>query len=753
VARTVRLLAVAAALAGTACRPEPAPQLVHDLARDAPAALLEAPWQIVRFGSPDAVPHQLDGFVPAPSTAEGEPRAWARPRVRVGFDAPAPVERMALLDVGPHPQLAHQAAEAFLNDVPIGRLEVGAARRRHLLTLPAAAQRPGTNVLELRFAARTERIRALRTRLAAALYGVALVGPPYAGQAQRLAGAPPLLAGRDGELTQAGPSALRFVVRAPANAQLRFAPTVPEGVPGEPVRFSVTLAEGAAPEREVWSRTLREPARGPGEQTLRLEVTPGSIIAIGLHVAGAGEGPVWGRWLRPRLLGTAGGDPFAAGPHAPEHEARAAGLRAALSGVNVIYLILDAAGARHFGCYGYGRRTTPEIDRLAAEGVVFENAFTVAGYTLFAMGSAFTSLYPEEHLGGQPGKTRLPAALTTVAEVLSENGVRTGGFVANDLAGEPFGLHQGFESFVAVHRRFKGGARAFRKVLPQWLAEAKERRSFGYVHFREPHFAYDPPPPFDTLFGPDAPLPRARRRDYAWLTAVNEGRVALSSEEREHLVRLYDGSLASVDAEVGALRRALEAEGLWDRTVVIVSSDHGEALYEHGYVGHLDSVAEEVLRIPLIVRFPRGSAPAGLRVAEPVDIIDVAPTLADLFGLSRARGTEAFRGRSLLPMLFGAPGRAARVARNGSHTGYALRLGPLKLVEDLRRGTTRLYDLAEDPGEQLDQAARSPLVTAFYRQALRRFLLELRRAAPPDAEAALLTDEQKEALRALGYVQ
>src|SRR6185503_1897437 len=140
-----------------------------------------------------------------------------------------------------------------------------------------------------------------------------------------------------------------------------------------------------------------------------------------------------------------------------------------------------------------------------------------------------------------------------------------------------------------VYARFPDlGSRgeAFSRVLPDWLRANAGRRFFAYVHLREPHFPYDPGPPFDTAFGPDAPLTSAQRRDKTWYTDVNQGRVRPSAEEVAHLQRLYDGNLAYADREVGRLRRALEDAGLLDRTVVIVTADHGEQLYEHGYISH-----------------------------------------------------------------------------------------------------------------------------------------------------------------------
>ena len=143
-------------------------------------------------------------------------------------------------------------------------------------------------------------------------------------------------------------------------------------------------------------------------------------------------------------------------------------------------------------------------------------------------------------------------------------------------------------------------------ALEPQLDRVSDGRFFSYVHFLEPHFPYDQPEPFVTLFGPDAPLTREERRHTRWITAVNQRRRPFTAEEGAHLVRLYDGNLAYVDREIGRLRRRLEDRGLLERVVLVITADHGDELFERGVIGHGVTVNEEVLRIPLIIRFPGG---------------------------------------------------------------------------------------------------------------------------------------------------
>jgi arylsulfatase A-like enzyme len=198
----------------------------------------------------------------------------------------------------------------------------------------------------------------------------------------------------------------------------------------------------------------------------------------------------------------------------------------------------------------------------------------------------------------------------------------------------------------------------------------------------------------------------------------------------------------------------MERLGLWERTVVIVTSDHGEALYEHGHIGHIVQLYEESIRVPLIIRFPRGAGPAGIRLDPMVSIVDLAPTIADVFAaLGKGRSGAQFQGVSLLPVISGAPGRSEVFSRSSyDQPRYALRDDSFKYIFNTATGREELYRIRHDPGERNDLAGSEPLELDLRRQALFAWILEQRRAEAGAAERAELTPEQLENLRALGYV-
>jgi arylsulfatase A-like enzyme len=755
----MRHAALALALAAAGCQGRESLPLVLDLAAAAPAAEHDGAWRVIAFGTPSGIAAQFSGFFDAPLPPSGDTAAWVARSVEIGFRLARVEPQAALIDLAPFPGVDNQRAQVFLNDQRVGGLVVAPGRRRYRISLPAAVQREGVNRMRLGFAVSGESQRTFRRRMAAVLHGVTLVPASDRTYADLLAlDAPPPVSSDADAVTLAAPGALRFALRAPEAAELRFTPMLHPAARagGGRASLEVLLEDEARGARTLWSGEVTARQGLTGEVAVKLDAAPGARIVVGLHRKPSDERFAWGAFQKPRILGRQARDPLSALPTPTPPDRRADALRASLAEANVVYVILDAAGARHVGAYGAARRATPEIDRIAEEGVVFEDAYSVATFTHLSMGSAWTSALPDQHHNGILPNAPLPGDRLTLAELLSAHQVHTAGFVSNGVAGPGFALERGFAEFEEVFKRLGAHAEAYRKVLPEWLRANAGRRFFLYVHFREPHFAYDPPPPFNSLFGPDKPLTKAVKTKYDWITDVNWKRHVPTSAELDHLGRLYDGNLAYVDREVGELRKAMEAAGLWDRSLVIVTADHGDGLYEHEYVGHLDQVYEEQLRVPLVIKFPKGAGPRGQRVKGLVDTLDIAPTIADAFQvLGRGGSDKAFLGKSLLPIVLGAPTKRWVLARcAGEQPKYGLREGRVKLVYHTARDSAELYDLKADPGEREDLASARPLETAYYRQSVRRLILAMRRgprAAAPGATE--LTDEQRENLRALGYVQ
>ena len=358
------------------------------------------------------------------------------------------------------------------------------------------------------------------------------------------------------------------------------------------------------------------------------------------------------------LAGLAFGVPATvpAGPREPVAQSKAP---------NVLLIVLDTLRADHLSSYGYARPTTPNLDRLAQQGVLFEEAYATASWTLPSHATLFTGRYPYEHRAGvKPLDTRYP----TLAEVLYVRGYATAGFSANTYYVTPAtGLTRGFEHFEVyyhsvtdmVARTFYGdflldrlpllgyydrpGRKRAAEVNREFLSWVKKKGDtpfFAFLNYFEVHDPYLASPPYQTRFTENPT--RGNRINTVLYPHDFTGGKPFSPQEIQTEIDGYDASLVYLDAELGNLFDGLAALGILDNTVVIITSDHGEAFGTHGFFGHGNSMYRELLHVPLIIRFP-AAVPIGLRVRDVVSLQALPATVMDLIG----RGSEQpFSGRS-----------------------------------------------------------------------------------------------------------
>ena len=717
--------------------------------------------EVVFFGTPSAERYAASGFV---WELDGSAWAWVSDGAEMAFNWSAPLAREVLLDAAASPGITAQHVIASLNGRDVGSFDLGGSTTRQHFSLPADAQRAGENRLRFHFS-QTAPLSASDKRKMAARFSSAIVARADDATFGDLSvrDAPPMFAVRQEgalrSLVQVGASSVSYGLALPERAELCFTPELDPVARGNntPVTMRATLQAESGDKRELWRRALAGSEAGR-EVCVGMPGSAGEIVRLGLHVdAAPGQHFAWGVWRAARVRGTRRTGEWAMQATTPEDRAHGDVTRRAAAGANVLLIVLDAARAGHFGAYAYTRPPSPTIDDIAVDGVVFEQAYTPAVYTLGAISSLWTSQYFDAHHRGVSFLERLPRDRPTLAEILSARGVRTFGAVANAAAGAATGLDRGFGEFREIYNDPELGSRAevFRRKVHSWFAAHAQERFFAYLHFREPHAPYDPPAQYRTMFGPDAPLNVHGSGWNTWIEGVNAGRIHPTREEIEHLGRLYDGNLAYVDHEVGLLRAALQAQGVWDRTLVMIMADHGDQLYEDGYVGHSAQVREESARVPLIVHFPVGDGPRGLRVPGIVDLTDVAPTVAEAFGIAAdAPELRTFQGHSLFDVMGGAPGKPATLTRSvWLRPVYALTDGKTKLVYDTRTGVEHLYDLAADREERKDIAATHPILTAFCRQSLHQWVSQLlAHPAGDHSETSTLTPEQRKNLCDLGYL-
>ena len=745
--------------------------VVHDLALRLPFAARSAEREIIMFGWPDAEPHLGPGVDGDPESKGPERFLWARQGAALTVDLDEPRDRALIFDLEAYSGIDHQRLEIRVNDRSLGEQDIPATRSRVRFDWPSAAQIASTNRIALHFSKSIVSASGDTRDLAAAVFSLTIGDAkdesldllreretPRAFEVTERDGVP--------SFVLPGGSRTSFAFRLPDEASLEFecgltAWSAASGGKGV-LRISFEATDGRA--REPLEIPLR--AQNLEGAKIALKGDPGTPFIVTMNVASEKPGLTFAQIRAPRVLG----EPAPAPPALSEDAKK---LTETLGGSkpNVLFIVLDAARAPSFGVYGHSRKTTPNIDRLAGEGFVFDNAYTTAAYTLAAMSSVWTSQQPDRHHGDLAFSAKLPKDRLMLAEVLTAQGIHTAGFVANSVAGAYNGFDRGFKEFDEPWKKFGSPANGFRNVVPPFLDRMKKggTRFFAYVHYREPHHPYDPPPPFNTQFGPDSPIPKAKREGgpvaEKWLKDINQGLLRPTSEEIDHLRRLYDGNLAFADQEVGYLRGELESRGLLDNTVVILIGDHGEGLFEHGYIGHNTQVFEETARIPLIVLLPKAMRDANppARIACLVDLTDIAPTILDLFGLTGTGGTaRAFQGHSLLDDLAnpktaaGGDSREVLTRTVWAKPVYALRNRSHTYIYNTATTGFSLFDRSSSPrleDKEHDYAPRAPIaLRETYRQELLAWIASLKRRTVAGDDIKGMPPDQCEQLKALNYL-
>lgn len=395
--------------------------------------------------------------------------------------------------------------------------------------------------------------------------------------------------------------------------------------------------------------------------------------------------------------------------------------------LNVLLITLDTTRWDRIGAYGDGAAATPNLDRIAGEGVLFEQAIAAAPLTLPAHSTIFTGMLPPRHGVRDNGGYVLDAKHATLAAALKESGRQTGAFVGAFVLDRKFGLDSGFDTYfdkfdvskrrsVSLASISRRAGQVVDNAMP-WLEQQASRPFFAWLHFYDAHSPYEPPEPF---------LSRFRDRPYA-------------------------GEIAYADSQVGRILQWLDTRQLTERTIVIVIGDHGESLNEHGEGTHGLFIYEATTRVPFIVRTPY-SGIQGRRVPGVVRSEDVMPTVLELVGL---RPVDGMDGRSLVPMLTGASSdlnldaySESLYARN--HYGWSelrsLRAGRYKYISATR---PELYDLERDPDERKNIIAERGSLAERMAQELLRLGAE---AAEQPSGPSPVDPETRERLAALGYI-
>jgi len=445
--------------------------------------------------------------------------------------------------------------------------------------------------------------------------------------------------------------------------------------------------------------------------------------------------------------------------------------------VGLILISLDTLRADHLSCYGYHRKTSPAMDFLASEGALFLEAISTSSWTLPAHVSLLFSADSVHH-GVMAADDRIPENLVALAEILNQNGFVCGAITGGGFVSPKYGFARGFDFYNEAEGSidFINSAELVFKAARSWLENNLDKDFFLFLHTYQIHSPYHSPEPYGrTFLSPRASFNEINVERYLG----GKGGIfrPLSIEERENIIDLYDGEIRYTDeALIDPLIKWLKEKGLFDRMLIILTSDHGEEFYEHGAWVHGAHLYQESIRIPLIIKFPRGLF-KGEKIDKIVRITDIAPTILEALNLKKSR-PASWDGRSLFPLLrkkekSDRPFLADTCWLSGEFCGddrnvlpltVATNQGQRKIIlnrpwtEKLSRiyqpapaswKSVEIYDLSRDQTEQNDLSSKQPVAIKELLSALQAHYQLLGRL---NRLKLILSEEELEKLRALGYI-
>ncbi len=429
---------------------------------------------------------------------------------------------------------------------------------------------------------------------------------------------------------------------------------------------------------------------------------------------------------------------------------------------NVVVLLIDTLRASKLQLYyPKSRVKTPALDAFAKQGAIFIRPQTPENWTKPAVASLLTSLHPMTHNTKEQG-SKLPNKALMLSEVYQRAGFKTASFLANGYVSRAFGFDQGWDHYTNYirERRNTNASNVFGEA-GSWIEKHKAERFFVYIQTIDPHVPYDPPDAFLKMYDAKPYNGQVKnRRTHLMLDDAkkNPKKYNFTARDKERIEALHDGEISYHDEQFGRFLKKLDALGLGENTMVVVTSDHGEEFQEHGSWGHGHSVYQELLNVPLIMRFP-GVIPAGMRIEPVVTTMDVGPTVLEATGVEVP---DEFEGRSLIGFLVGDWPPAPHVAFSDFMNNRRVIVGAdWKYI--VRASLSHVaFDLAKDPWEKRElKSAQGPIATRYLQILLGqylgandrgRWLLGGTAARKLDSEQQQMTPELCRQLVALGYI-
>ena len=431
---------------------------------------------------------------------------------------------------------------------------------------------------------------------------------------------------------------------------------------------------------------------------------------------------------------------------------------------NIILIISDALRSDHLGCYGYSRNTSPNIDRIAREGIIFNRAYAQSNWTLPSTGTLFTSLYPISH-NILSKKKSVPKESKTLIENLKVAGYRTAGFSKSPFFWGNFGFRRGFDHFYLGQSNFicKSWPSVISNILKRlfmptdenltrqalsWIKSNKSHKFFVYFHYMATHVPYRIPKAYEKIYvKEDIP-----DRIYSPFHSVE-----ITPAQKRNLIDRYDGTIRFIDDQIGKLVDLLQSLDLKEDTLLIIAADHGEAFGEHGDWEHGHTLYQETIKIPLIIWYPK------IRYNQIVSnelagLIDIKPTILNIVGIKQS---EIYQGKDLISQitkedsLYQQKGSREEIfseGRRGLRCIITSTNWKLISKKTKRKIELELYNLEQDPQEKHNVVNLYPEIAKNLQKRLTSRFKEFEKQALKPAKASI-SAETRRRLKSLGYIQ
>jgi len=417
---------------------------------------------------------------------------------------------------------------------------------------------------------------------------------------------------------------------------------------------------------------------------------------------------------------------------------------------NVILISIDTLRANLLSCYGYDKMTSPNIDQFSEDSVLFRKCIAQAPSTLASHATIFTSLIPSHHQASFARMTALPKEIRTIAEILKAKGYKTISFNDGGQLAPNFGLDQGFDVYRSTNE--KKATLYFSDIVKKsinWIVRNSEKKFFLFLHTYETHSPYTPKKKYLDLFEENYSGSLPMHTSDRVAQRINNGRIKITSEDTLHIINTYNAEIRSMDESFGIFIDFLKKKELYDKTIIIFTSDHGEEFNDHGVMAsHSHTLFDELLHIPLIIKFANSKF-ASREIKNLIRSIDIMPTLLDMANLKIPENLE---GISLMPMIKGRSMNEDLFAISERDMIETLQDECWSIMYDnWKLYNSRLYDLEKDPFERIDVSSDHGELKTLLRKKGIQFIKQNR--ISQQREKVKLDKTELEKLKALGYIK